>query len=176
MRKLRDQERLLRAQAIKLRQRLHPIRRTSLRRLEPISDVYGMDRGLPIDRSYIEAFLIENKSSITGFVLEMGFPQYTRGIGQDRVQTSFVLDIDPSNIQANIIADLDQANSLPEAKFDCFILTQTLQYVRNPLVALDNAQRSLKVGGTCSSLFLQWHGLTQRRVMRMTFGDSHQQD
>ena len=39
--------------------------------LQPISNVFGFDRGQPIDRYYVENFLSENASLIRGVVLEV---------------------------------------------------------------------------------------------------------
>jgi hypothetical protein len=43
----------------------------SLCRLTPISSDWGFERGLPIDRYYIEQFLAEHSSDIRGHVLEI---------------------------------------------------------------------------------------------------------
>ena len=56
-----------------------------LRRLTPISSKFGMDRGLPIDRYYIEAFLEAHAGDIRGRVLELGDDDYTRRYGRERV-------------------------------------------------------------------------------------------
>src|SRR6185503_10982321 len=50
----------------------------NLRRLTPISRVFGFDRGTPVDRYYIENFLADNASDIRGRVLEVGDDSYTR--------------------------------------------------------------------------------------------------
>ena len=54
------------------------VRRLGLRRTEPISRAYGFDRGTPVDRHYIEAFLQRHAPSpdysagdIRGRVLEV---------------------------------------------------------------------------------------------------------
>ena len=48
------------------------VRFGTLRRLAPISRAFGFDRGLPIDRHYIEKFLARNERHIRGRVLEIG--------------------------------------------------------------------------------------------------------
>ena len=42
------------------------------RRTSPIDDNYGLERGTPIDRSYIERFLERHRANIASAVLEMG--------------------------------------------------------------------------------------------------------
>ena len=46
------------------------VRFGDLKRLTPISPKWGLDRGRPIDRSYIESFLAQHASNIRGRVLE----------------------------------------------------------------------------------------------------------
>jgi len=43
----------------------------NLRTVQPISRVFGFDRGTPIDRVYIENFLEKNKNLIKGVVCEI---------------------------------------------------------------------------------------------------------
>src|SRR5829696_76019 len=71
-------------------------------RLTPVSDRWGFDRGLPIDRYYIEAFLGARAHDIRGAVLEVGDRAYTSRFGADRVNRSEVLHVDSSNPNATI--------------------------------------------------------------------------
>ena len=73
--------------------------------MEPFSDHYGWDRGTPVDRFYIDAFLAEHAGEIKGRVLEIGDAEYTKRHGGDRVTQSDVLHASPGNPQATIIAD-----------------------------------------------------------------------
>jgi SAM-dependent methyltransferase len=113
-------------------------------RRAPFSSVYGWDRGLPVDRFYIDAFMAQNQHLVTGSVLEVRSPLYARRYGAPEEIT--VLDIDRENREATLVADLNVPDSLPASAFDCVILTQTLQYTR-PAVALRNVNRSLRPGG-----------------------------
>lgn len=123
------------------------IRWGRLRRLQPLSDVYGFDRGLPIDRHYIAGFMDAHAKDIRGAVLEVRDPEFTERFGGNRVRSVDLLDIDPTNTRATVVADLSEAGSVPEGKFHCFILTQTLQFVRDPRIALANAFNCLADGG-----------------------------
>lgn len=127
--------------------RPNPVRWGNLRRTEPFSERYGFDRGTPIDRYYIEKFLARHANDVRGRVLEVRDSRYTARFGHDEVVSSDVLDIDPRNVEATIVADLAEAASLPPGRFDCFILAQTLQYVADPKVALGNALGTLKEQG-----------------------------
>ena len=45
--------------------------------VNPISSVFGFDRGKPIDRYYIEKFISDNSSTIKGDILEVEDNKYT---------------------------------------------------------------------------------------------------
>lgn len=119
----------------------------SLRSLTPISDCFGGDRGRPIDRYYIETFLAREAACIQGRVLEVGDRFYTERFGGERVQVSDVLNVTEGNPYATIVADLTRAEHVPSDTFDCIILTQTLQYVYEPCLAVRTLHRILKPGG-----------------------------
>jgi hypothetical protein len=114
---------------------------------EPLSDRYGLDRGTPVDRRYIEAFVSARRDAIHGRVLEVQDTTYTTRFGADRVAESVVVDIDPSNPSATLIADLQQVGSLPQESYDCIILTQTLRLLRRPDHCIDNCFGALRARG-----------------------------
>src|SRR5215813_4804398 len=91
----------------------------SMRRLTPVSRVYGFDRGFPIDRYYIEGFLSDYSADILGHVLEIGDNTYTRKFGGDRVTRSDVLHAIEGNPKATMVADLTCAEHIPSGTFDC---------------------------------------------------------
>jgi SAM-dependent methyltransferase len=111
-----------------------------------VSSAWGYDRGLPLDRWYIDRFLEQHRSDITGRVLEVKDSGYTDRFGQG-VRERAVLDVDAENELATHVADLAEADSVPSDTFDCFVLTQTLQYVFDVPAALAHAHRVLRPGG-----------------------------
>lgn len=119
-----------------------------LRRTKPLSRCFGYDRGGPVDRVYIEGFLLENAEYIRGNVLEIGDNFYTRTYGGQRVDKSDVLFIDDSNPEATIIGDLSKADHISSNQFDCIILTQTLHLIYDFKSAIEHCFRLLKSGGT----------------------------
>jgi SAM-dependent methyltransferase len=133
--------------------RPRPVRWGDLRRLTPISPVFGLDRGQPIDRYYIEAFLRKNSSDIQGRVLEIGDPGYTRKFGGDRVMQSDVLHAVPGNPQATLVGDLTTGQGILNAAFDCAILTQTFLFIYDVQAAIANAYAALKPGGVLLATF-----------------------
>jgi len=118
----------------------------SLRRTRPISDQWGFDRGTPVDRFYFDEFLDEHRSVIRGDVLEVKSSDYTRRFGSG-VTAEHVLDIDPDSPGVTVVADLNEPGSLPAGAYDCFVLMQTLQLIRQPDAALTNAWSALRPGG-----------------------------
>ncbi|MHC5825978.1 MAG: methyltransferase domain-containing protein, partial [Nostoc sp.] len=125
----------------------------SLRRVEPISQEFGFDRGDPVDRYYIENFLADYAEDIHGRVLEIKDNSYAQKFGGDRVVKSDVLDVIEGNLEATIIADLTCADQIPSDSFDCFVLTQTLQMIYDTRAALKTIHRILKPGGVVLATF-----------------------
>jgi SAM-dependent methyltransferase len=122
-------------------------------RLEPISREFGLDRGRPIDRYYIEGFLGRQAEDIKGRVLEIKDRAFTRKYGGDRVTVSDVLDIEESNRRATIVADLTRADDVPSGAFDCIICTQTLHFIYDIEAAVRTLGRILKPGGILLATF-----------------------
>jgi hypothetical protein len=119
----------------------------NLRRLAPFSHRYGHDRGSQtIDRYYIDEFIAANADAIRGRVLEVSEGRYAHAHGK-AVTRLDVLDVDPRNPAATVVADLDDSGSLPPLAYDCVLLTQTLQYVRDPWATLRTIWSSVAPGG-----------------------------
>ncbi|MCK4818885.1 polysaccharide deacetylase family protein, partial [bacterium] len=123
----------------------------NLRRLSPVSRVFGSDRmsdkSLPLCWYYIRQFLSKHAGDIKGRVLEMGDNTYTKMFGADHVTKSDVLHVTTGNSSATIIADLTKADNIPENTFDCIICTQTLQCIYDVRTAVQTLHRILKPGG-----------------------------
>lgn len=128
-----------------LKRRIKPVSWTNLRSTQPISRTFGLDRGTPIDRYYIESFLNQNRSLIQGRVLEIAESTYSRRFGQG-VQQFEVLHTQPGR-GVTWIGDLTQSASLPEQAIDCFICTQTFPFIYAVEDAVKGAYRVLKPGG-----------------------------
>ena len=130
---------------------------TILRRLAPISRQWGFDRGRPVDRYYIEAFLDRHAADIRGRVLEVGDDAYTRRFGGERVVRRDVLHVSGDATTATIIADLADAPHVESDAFDCIILTQTLHLVYDVHAAMRTLYRILRSEGV---LLLTVPGIT----------------
>jgi SAM-dependent methyltransferase len=124
-----------------------------LRRVAPVSRSFGFDRGLPVDRHYIEAFLARHRGDIRGRVLEIGDATYTRRFGGDAVTRSDVLHIQQGFPEATIVGDLVDGGNIPSESFDCALITQTLHLIYDTAAALRTLHRILKPGGVLLATF-----------------------
>jgi SAM-dependent methyltransferase len=136
----------LRALIRALRRGRRPVWLGSLGSTTPLSPDWGYARGTPVDRWYIDAFLRRHRQDITGRVLEVKDSGYTDKYGDGVVERA-VLDVDPGNELATYVADLADGGGLPSESYDCFVLTQTLQYIFDVRSAVATAHRLLLPGG-----------------------------
>jgi SAM-dependent methyltransferase len=129
-----------------------------LRRLQPVSREFGYDRGLPIDRYYIERFLETHQRDITGRTLEIGDDEYTHRFGRERTTRRDVLHVHDMNSAATIVGDLVEAPQIADAIFDCIVVTQTLHLIYDVESAIATLHRILRPGGVLLATF---PGITQ---------------
>jgi very-short-patch-repair endonuclease len=118
----------------------------NLRRLAPFSTRYGFDRGTPVDRYYLDRFLDRHRSLITGLVLEIQTDGHARRYGRDleRVDT---VDIS-GEFRPTHQCDLASSGLvLPSERYDCFLLPNTLQHLRDIEGSLHHALRVIRPGG-----------------------------
>ncbi len=109
---------------------------------QPLSRRFGLDRGRPVDRVYIERFLERHRADLRGRGVEVYEPTYLERFGA--CSAIDVLDADPGSARATIRGDF---GALPVAAFACFVCTQTLQLIADPLTALRQAHDALAPGG-----------------------------
>ena len=114
---------------------------------QPLSSTFGFDRGTPIDRYYIENFLLENSEVITGKCLEVRDNAYTLKYGKNLI-LSDILDIDRENKKATVYGDLRALEGIQDSYYNCIILTQVLQFVDEYEKAISEIRRVLAPGGT----------------------------
>ena len=144
-------------QAFVVWRRSRPPKLGDLRRVTPIDPNWGFERGTPIDRVYVERFVGSHADDIRGRVLEIAAPDYTSRFGT-AVETVDILMATAGNPQATIVADLSNAPHIEDARFDCAIVTQTLQFVYDVRAAMATLQRILAPNGV---LLVTVPGLTK---------------
>jgi SAM-dependent methyltransferase len=141
-------------------------RRRLGRGVQPLSYLWGHDRGLPICRYYLEQFLQEFASDIKGHCLEFQDDTYTTRWGGAAVTKLDIIHIDDSNPRATIVADITKPHEIRDADFDCIICTHVLHVIYEMDKAISELHRILKPGGTLlvavphvSMCDEQWHEL-----------------
>ena len=122
-------------------------RRVGLRVHEPVSTQFGLDRGRPVDRFYIERFLEQNRELIRGRVLEVQERTYIDWFGTG-VEQADVLHAGPGNSEATLVGDLTTGEGIPQDAYDCIVLTQTLPFIYDVRAAVHGTRTALKPGGT----------------------------
>ena len=118
-----------------------------LRRVTPVSRLFGFDRGRPIDRHYIEGFLGLHVDDIHGRVLEIADNYYTAKFGGVRVTQGDILNVVSSGTGTTLVGDLATGAGIPQCAFDCMILTQTLPFIYDINGAVIQIRNALRPGG-----------------------------
>jgi hypothetical protein len=140
-----------------------------LTRLEPVSRIFGMDRGKPVDRWYIERFLSEHAADVRGRVLEVAEATYTQWYGGEDVTESDILFAAQGNPAATVVGDLVTGEGLPCEAYDCFVMTQTLQVIYDVWAAARGTRALLAPNGV---LLATVPGISQiSREDRRDWGD-----
>ena len=130
----------------KLKRLFNPVRWHQLRSVKPVSNVFGFDRGTPVDRYYIEKFLKQNSKLIAGDVLEIASDDYCKQFGSN-IKRQHILHYDNSNPKATIVGDLSNSSTLPANTIDCFVCTQTFNFIYDFRKAIEGAHHLLKKDG-----------------------------
>lgn len=149
---------------VRLQRKLHlqwppagTVRFGSFRRVTPISPVFALDRGFPIERYYIGEFLERHREDIRGRALEFGETRYLDEFGDGQVRRKEVFSY-VEGPDATIVGDLTQPASLPEDAFDCIVCTQTVQMIYEIRQAVRSLCNMLRPGGV---LLLTSHGISR---------------
>jgi SAM-dependent methyltransferase len=132
--------------AIVLRSRISRLRWHDLRTTQPVSRIFGLDRGTPVDRYYIERFLSDNQHHIKGRVLEIAESRYSKKFGSE-INAYEILHVEKKS-HVTIVGDLTNRESLPANTIDCFICTQVFNFIFDFQKAIEGAYHLLKPGGT----------------------------
>ncbi len=114
---------------------------------------WGYDRGLPIDRHYIEAFVGRHSADISGRVMEIGDDDLTRRFGGAAVICADVLNVALGDPKTTLVGDLSSGDGLPSDRFDCIIFTETLHLLYDFRAGLRTLHRMLKPGGVLLATF-----------------------
>lgn len=125
---------------------MHSAKWCDLRSTQPLSRAFGFDRGLPVGRYYIEKFLAEHQAHIKGRVLEVSEDTYIQKYGRN-ILSADILHFTNENPKATLVGDLTDLSTLPENRFDCFVCTQTLNFIYHFNEAIKGIYYLLAEGG-----------------------------
>ena len=148
--------------------RIHPVKPEEfLATMHPVSREFGIERGLPLDRVYIERFLREAARDFLDVenILEVGSDTYSRKFFHDSA----------NRIRYDILRhekgmDLtDTATLLPE-RYDVFICTQVFNFIYDVRAAIRGAYYLLKPGGVLLATVQGCVGQVSRTDMKL-YGD-----
>lgn len=130
---------------------ISPVDLKSLNQETPVDEHMGFSRGKPIDRFYIEKHLKKNRNSIKGHLLEVAEDHYIKEFCSSPNTSSFaVLDFNKEEATPPLIYnfDLEQTSTCPENEFDCFVCTNTFNFIYDIKAAIKSSHKILKPGGS----------------------------
>lgn len=112
---------------------------------EPISRVFGVDRGKSIDRHWIEGYLRKHAIESSGRGLEVGGTEYLRRFFP--LMSPHHLEMEDDGSRDCVACNLEIGNADVAASFDVLVATQVFNFVYETRAALRNAAALLKPGG-----------------------------
>ena len=133
------------------------VRFGSFRRLTPISPIFAIDRGLPIERYYIEQFLDQHRDDVRGVAMEFGDTFYLDKFGDDRVTKKEVFSYVEAE-GATVVGDLTGEVAPTVPPLDCIVCTQTIQMIFDIELSVRRLSDMLEPGGV---LLLTTHGTSK---------------
>lgn len=102
----------------------------------PYSRNFGLERGSPIGRYYVERFLREHAGSIAGYCLEFGEPRYKSYFPK---ATKYEITDVVSRPGVHYVCDIHEPQGMPKNYFNAVICTQVFEHLAYP----EKAARSL---------------------------------
>ncbi len=131
------------ADVLELNRRVHSvIPKSFLACTDPISRFFGLDRGMAIDRYYIESFIKRASASIAKEnikTLEVAEEVYSKEFFPKAVHEVLAFDNG---------MDLTRHETIRQDYYDLFICTQTLNFIYDVKSAIRGCYSLLKSGGT----------------------------
>jgi SAM-dependent methyltransferase len=123
-----------------------------LSRADPVSKIFGGERGTSVDRYYIDSYLGGKRGLISGDALEVAEIPYLTKFASERVK-KYILAPDQQLVRPDhgadgvVLGDLTLSKTLPEKSFDCFVCTQTFNFIYDVRSAISGAYHLLRPGG-----------------------------
>ncbi|MGR4854902.1 class I SAM-dependent methyltransferase [Streptomyces violaceus] len=118
-----------------------------LRRLTPICPDFGISRGTPIDRHYLNQFIAEIRDLVQGDVVEIGGNDGNKDVyGFTRTSGYRGLDIREAP-GVSLVGDAADPGIIPADSLDAIIAFNVLEHTARPWQVVDNMRQWLRKGG-----------------------------
>jgi SAM-dependent methyltransferase len=101
-------------------------------RVLPFSRTFGMERGTPVGRSYVNHFLQANADQVRGKCLEFGNDRYRSCFPRS---TSYHVTDVVERPGVDYVCDIHSPHCLPKDHFDAVICTQVFEHLAYPEIA-----------------------------------------
>ena len=108
--------------------------------VEPVSRLFGFDRGTPIDRYYMDKFLTDN-------TIAMPNPQNTFEVGESTYSEKFYKNANHEILMFEKGMDLTRPETIRQNYYDVFICTQVFNFIYDVKDAIRAAFSLLRDGG-----------------------------
>jgi len=112
---------------------------------EPVSRVFGLDRGSSIDRYWIESFLARQSAPASGKAVEVGGMRYARRFYPNC--TAYSLRLTDDGSPHCVVCDLEKGEPALAETFDVLIATQVYNFIFETRAALRHSASLLKPKG-----------------------------
>jgi SAM-dependent methyltransferase len=123
------------------------MRREHFARSGPLCPMFGYSRGTPIDRYYLNDFVVSIKDTVVGRTLEIGGRSGNRALyGFHRTTDYLTMDADP-NAEVDIIADAHDRLACPARSFDSIVIINVLEHCARPWEVVENMHTWLTPSG-----------------------------
>ncbi len=123
-----------------------------LKKIVPICQAFGLTRGTPVDRYYLNKFIAETRTQIVGKVLEVGGTPQDRAFYDINPGTSYhILNLE-AGPEVDTLGDVHDVNVIKPESFDTAIVFNVLEHCYAPWIAVENIYTWLKPGGKCFAM------------------------
>jgi SAM-dependent methyltransferase len=123
-----------------------------LSRKYPICQAFGLTRGTPVDRYYLNQFIREIRPQIKGDILEIGGTPKDKDFYQIESDQSYkIVNIEPGP-GVDIVGDVHDPSIIEPESIDSLIIFNVLEHCYAPWLAVENIYRWLKIGGKCFAM------------------------
>ncbi|MBK1987560.1 class I SAM-dependent methyltransferase [Sphaerospermopsis aphanizomenoides BCCUSP55] len=130
----------------------HSLNWGDLKKTVPICQAFGLTRGKPVDRYYLNKFIAEIYPQITGNILEIGGIPKDKDFYQVNPGSSYqIMNLEPG-LGIDIVGDAHDVSMIQPESFDSIITFNVLEHCYAPWQVVENIYTWLKPGGKCFAM------------------------